>query len=173
MPKACCHVFTEKDGLLSKVAHDLRIRVDRFDVKLEGEGPDRTVTATFDPSSLVVETALAKGADTPGALSPKDRAKIEKSIQGDVLEVRKNPDIRFTSRSVEERGAAMVIIGDLSLHGRTRPLTVEARDAGEAWEATVTLHQPDFGIKPFSAMMGTLKVKADLRVEISVPKDRG
>ncbi|MBW2461737.1 MAG: YceI family protein [Deltaproteobacteria bacterium] len=173
MSNARCHIFTEKDGLLSKVAHDLRIRVDRFDVNVEGAGDARQVTATFDPKSLVVETALSKGADSPSALSAKDRAKIEKSIQNDVLEVRRNAEIRFTSRSVEERGAGLIVIGDLTLHGRTRSLTVEVRDGGDAWQASVTLHQPDFGIKPFSAMMGTLKVKADLRVEISVPKSDG
>jgi len=35
--------------------------------------------------------------------------------------------------------------------------------------AEVPIHQPDFGIKPYSAMLGALKVKPDLVVRCSVP----
>jgi hypothetical protein len=35
--------------------------------------------------------------------------------------------------------------------------------------ARVRLHQPDLGIKPYSAMLGTLKIQPGVAVEISVP----
>jgi polyisoprenoid-binding protein YceI len=171
MSAARCHVFTEKDGLLSRMAHDLRIRVDRFDVKVEGDGDARTVTATFDPSSLVVESALLEdGADNPRALSASDRKKIEETIRSEVLEARKHSEIRFRSTRVEESGGAMRIEGELSLHGRTQTLTLRAVDAGEAWETEATLHQPDFGITPYRAALGALKIKPHVRVKIRVPK---
>ncbi|MEZ4248058.1 MAG: hypothetical protein R3B99_07445 [Polyangiales bacterium] len=34
--RAECSVFTYKDGLLSKIAHDLRVKVERFEVKVDG-----------------------------------------------------------------------------------------------------------------------------------------
>jgi hypothetical protein len=37
--------------------------------------------------------------------------------------------------------------------------------------AEIKLHQPDFGIKPFTAALGALKVKPDVVVRVSVPKD--
>jgi polyisoprenoid-binding protein YceI len=163
-------VFTEKEGLLSRMAHDLRIRVDRFDVKVEGDGDARTVTATFDPSSLVVEGALADGADSPGALSASDRKKIEETIRTDVLAVRRHPEIRFRSTRVEESGGALRIDGELSLHGRTQKLALRAIDVGDAWETEATLHQPDFGIAPYRAALGALKIKPHVRVKLRIPK---
>jgi len=170
MKDARCHVFTEKEGLLSKMAHDLRIRVERFDVKVEGEGAGASVTATFDPASLVVETALSKGKDNPGGLSAGDIRKIEETIRKEILSVRKHPEIRFSSKSVEESGAGFTVKGELELHGRTRPLTLRVRDTGDAWETQATLHQPDWGIKPYKAALGALKIKPDVRVELVVPK---
>jgi hypothetical protein len=32
------------------------------------------------------------------------------------------------------------------------------------------LHQPDFGIKPFSAALGALRVKPDVMIRVSVPR---
>ena len=61
------------------------------------------------------------------------------------------------------------IDGDLTLHGVTSPISVEARDDGERWNAEVTLDQRKFNIKPFSAMLGALKVKPEVTVHISVP----
>jgi hypothetical protein len=33
----------------------------------------------------------------------------------------------------------------------------------------VVLNQPEFGITPYRAMMGTLRIKPEVRVRISVP----
>jgi polyisoprenoid-binding protein YceI len=61
------------------------------------------------------------------------------------------------------------IEGDLTLHGVTKPISVEARDDGQHWNAKIVLDQRDYGIKPFSAMLGALKVKPNVEVTISVP----
>ena len=66
-------------------------------------------------------------------------------------------------------GDGFVVVGALTLHGTTRTLTVRSHAAGATQVAEVTLHQPDFGIKPFSAMLGTLRVKPDLKVRVTVP----
>ena len=57
------------------------------------------------------------------------------------------------------------------LGGRSKALTIEARRDAGRWVAEVLLHQPDFGVKPYSAMLGTLKIKPDVRVRVSVPAD--
>jgi polyisoprenoid-binding protein YceI len=70
---------------------------------------------------------------------------------------------------VEKTGDAYRITGWLELHGIKREIifTTEQR-AGRA-VAKVPIHQPDFGIKPFRAFMGLLRVKPDVLVEVSVP----
>ncbi len=37
------------------------------------------------------------------------------------------------------------------------------------WTAEVRLQQPDFGIRPYRAMLGTLRVQPDVLIRMSVP----
>ena len=161
-----CHVFTFKEGVLSAVAHDLKIRVGKGSVTL-GEGD--AIEATFDPTSLSVVCARKDGRDAPGTLSGGDKKKIEGNILEDVLHSKKHPEIRFRSTSAERDGDRATITGELTLHGRTKTLTATATKKGERWETEVAIHQPDFGIKPYSAMLGALKVQPTVKVQLSVP----
>ncbi len=159
-------VFTFKDGLLSKVAHDLKIRVNRFSVDLDAAKID----AEFDPTSLQVVNAVHDQQEDPKALSDADKEKIGVQIQKEVLETDQHKAVRFTSTKVTRRpDGGYSITGDLTLHGTTRPLSAETRVEGGLQVAVVELNQPDYGVVPFKAMMGTLKVKPVVRVRISVP----
>lgn len=150
-----CRVFTFKEGLLSAVAHDLELDVGRFEIEVSEDG---SITANFDAASLRVVGAVVGGRSSPGTISAKDKAKIEANILSDVLHPGKHPKIRFESTEVGETS----IRGRLELNGRARDISLR-RDGDEV---KVTLHQPDFGVKPFSAMFGTLKIKPDLEVRL-------
>lgn len=161
-------VFTFKDGLLSKVAHDLKVRVNRF--TLDFDPAASKVTGEFDPSSLEVINAVHDGVEDPKALSGGDKDKIASQIQKEVLETSSHPKIHFTSTKVARRpDGGYSITGDLTLHGTTRPISAETRVEGGKQVAEVEINQPDFGVEPFKAMMGTLKVKPVVRVRVSVP----
>jgi hypothetical protein len=161
-------VFTFKDGLLSKVAHDLKLNVSRFRVAVDPSGP--SLTASFDPRSLRVITSVHDGKEDPQALSEADKAKIAAQIQKEVLEADQHEEITFASRSVLRRpDGGYDIQGELTLHGNTRSITTQTRLVAGRQVAELTLNQPDYGITPFRAMMGTLKVKPEVRVRISVP----
>lgn len=159
-----CLVFTYKEGLLASIAHDLEIRVERFSLDID-EAP-LAVRARFDGTSLKVIGAQ------PHSLSEADKHKIEQSIADEVLHVGEHPAIIFASSRVTPEGDGFRIAGEITLHGRTRPLTFLAVPApeGDRMVATVPLHQPDFGIKPYSAMLGTLKIKPGITVRASVPR---
>jgi hypothetical protein len=159
-----CLVFTKKEGMLSKVAHDLKIRV--TDLALAWDGA--TLTGRFDPGSLRVVAAMVRGRESAGMLSEGDKKKIEKSIVSDVLHARKHPRIEFRSTRVAAEGEGYRIEGELSLHGVTRPITAKLGRRGARWGTRVSIHQPDYGIEPFSAMLGTLKVKPKVEVSLSV-----
>ncbi len=163
---SACTVFTFKDGLLSAIAHDLRISVERHDVRCDG---DDKVEATFDARSLRVVCARKHGKDDPSALSASDRKKIEATIAEEVLHASRFPEIRFVSTSVERAGDGFLVRGDLTLHGVTRSISFTTRQEGELRVAEITLHQPDFGITPYRAMLGTLKLRPDVRVRVEVP----
>lgn len=165
---ADCTVLTYKEGLLSKIAHDLKIRVTAFQVDVNDDASSITVTA--DPASLRVACCMKQGREAPGTLSDRDKRKIEDNMRKDVLHAKRHPTIRFASSSITPQGDnAWRVEGDLTLHGQTRPIHTVARRQGDRITAEVRIHQPDFGIKPYSAMMGTLKVQAGLTVQLSIP----
>lgn len=165
--QAKVHVLTFKDGLLSKIAHDLKIEVTKLDVEVD-EGK---VIATVDATSLRVVCARKDGRDAPGTLSGGDKSKIEGNIQKDVLDTRRHREIRFESTEITRDGDRnAVIAGTLTLHGRTQPITVRAKLVDGTWSAEFPIDQPAFGIKPYSAMMGTLKIQPVVRVVVEVPE---
>ncbi len=165
-----CTVLTFKEGLLSAVAHDLELRVTRFEIDVEEKDDGGlAVRACFQAASLKVVGARQDGALREGALSDADKGKIEQSLTEDVLRVRAHPEILFTSTEVAPEGDGYRLTGALSLHGRTRVIALSARPSGDHLVAEVRLHQLDFGIKPFSAMLGALKIKPDVIVRGDVP----
>ena len=173
MPKydesqAECVVFTFKEGLLSKVAHDLKIRVTRVSADVTAD----SVRAEFDLRSLRVVEAMKDGSENPGALSDADKAKIAEQISNEVLHAGQHPTAVFSSSSLTPRpDGGYSIAGELSLHGVTQSIRTETRAEGGRQVATIELHQPAYGITPFKAMMGTLKVKADVIVRLSIPSN--
>jgi hypothetical protein len=162
-----CLVFTFKEGLLSPIAHDLKIRVTRFTINVDERS--RRIRARFESDSLRVVCAVQSGKDAPGTLSDKDKAQIEANIARDVLNSKRYPRIELVSASVEERGGGFVVKAALALHGTTRDVVFPVRKRGKNWIAEATVHQPDFGIRPYSALLGTLKVRADVKVRVAVP----
>ena len=64
---------------------------------------------------------------------------------------------------VENEGAVAIWAGILN--------GITSLVAALIWMVTVVrLHQPDFGIKPYSALLGTLKIKPEVTVRCSVPR---
>lgn len=158
-------VYTFKEGLLSPVAHDLKVVAKRFSIELEGDpssGPEgvSSITAEVDAASFEVACVMKEGTEVPGTLSPKDKSKIATNIQKDVLRTKKHGAVRFRSTEIGDGAVA----GELTLHGVTRPV----RWRLEGTRAVLQLNQLDFKIKPFSAMLGALKVQAQVRVEVSL-----
>jgi polyisoprenoid-binding protein YceI len=166
-PAAVCRVLTYRDGLLSGFGHDLVLDVTRFDVRIDEQR--RAVDASFDAASLRVVRALRDGVELEGALGAADRRTIEENVRRDVLECMRHPEVRFRSTRVADRDDGFDVTGRLALHGAEREVRLALRRAGDRYEGEVHLHQPDFGIRPYSAMLGALGVKPDVVVRISLP----
>ena len=164
-----CLLFSFKDGLLARLAHDLKLQVERFSIEVDDTTHE--IKATFDPSSIQVVCAQINGRDDPSTLSKGDRKKIYDNVTKDVLRTRKHPEIRFDSTNVVERGEGFAVEGTLQMHGKSRNMQASVRADGDRWVTEVQVHQPDFGIKPYSAALGALKVKPDVLVRLSVPRE--
>jgi hypothetical protein len=162
---ATCRVYTWKEGALSALGHDLELAVERFTIEV---GDDRSVDARFDPGSLRLRGASVGGRIE--AMSPSDRDKIERAIVDEVLAARAHPEIRFQAGPARPRAdGGFDLDGQLTLHGVPRPLAARLCSQGGRLVTEVTLHQPDFGIRPYRAMLGALRIKSDVRVRIDVP----
>jgi YceI-like domain len=160
-----CSIFTFKEGLLSSVAHDLRIAVTRFELALDGG----SLTARFDATSLRVDTPMKDGAPNPSALGAADKEKIAAQIRDDVLHSSRFPEAVFRSTSLTAQGdGGYEVAGELTLHGVTKEVRVRSHLVSGRQEVELRLHQPDFGITPYRAMLGTLKIQPDVVVRLRV-----
>src|SRR5690625_7595815 len=137
-------VLTFKEGLLSPMAHDLRIDVTRFDIEVE----DGRVEGHFDLSSLVVVSALEGGEDKPGALSASDKQKIEKTIRNEVLHTQRYAECVFSADLQDLENDH--VSGELELHGEDGDVRAEVWEVrlgrGSAEEGS----SPAFAIEPIA-----------------------
>ena len=144
-------VYTRKAGLLSRAGHDLEFTTEDIQLRLDGSD----VEAVVPLRSLRLVRATSGG-----RLSEKDRGEIMRNLCDAVLEVGRFPEARFVGTW---RGG--VLEGTLTLHGATCALRVPLQGGvGE-----VVLDQRRFGITPFSALMGALRIQPEVRVRLSVP----
>lgn len=162
-----CQVFTFKEGMLSAVAHDLKLRIGRFAIDVEGleEGAPRQLSAWFDIGSLRVMCAMKHGLERYDTLSEGDKKKIEQSAS-DVLETGRFPRATFVSTGID--GSRLE--GKLTLHGVERSLVVTVHEEGDRRVAQIEVNQPDHGIKPYTAALGTLRIRPVVRVRVAVPR---
>ena len=98
------------------------------------------------------------------ALGDDDKVEIKKTIEDEVLETR---PIEFRStRSTAEDGGRLGSAGELS-HERerhTRSTSCSSSVPTEPSPGRATVTQSDWGIKPYSGLFGTLKVRDEVEV---------
>lgn len=150
-------VFTFKEGLLSAVAHDLKLKATRFTLEVEAD----QARLELEAGSLRVICAMKDGVENPAAVPSGKYGEIEKNLATDVLQVKKFPTIRFVTTRVTDTE----VVGQLTLHGETHE--VRGRRSGRS--AEFRFEQRQFGLKPFSAMLGALKVKDEVTVKVTLP----
>ena len=155
-------VKTFREGLASKAGHDLVIEVTRWDATLEvGEDEASTsVQLTADPGSMVVR----EGHRGVKPLTDKDRDDIVKNIDKKVLG---SDPISFTGTGSAAADGRVPVSGDLTMVGATRPVTFEL-EAGADGRVTAgtSITQSEWGIKPYTGLMGALKVRDDVEIEV-------
>ncbi len=151
-------VRTGRTGTVAKAGHDLLLHVTAWSATLDlGDAPALTLDA--NAASLRVR----EGTGGMKALDDDDLANIEQTIDDEVLLRR---DIRFRSTAVERDGDALAVRGDLTLVSNTRPIAFDLTLAGGRVKGTAVVKQTEWGMKPYSALFGALKVADEVRVEV-------
>jgi len=160
---------TSRDGLVAQAGHDLTIDAVRWSGEL-------VVGADLTPTSLAVTVdlgALVVREGTGGIKPLTDRDKREIAVTArKVLTADRYPEATFTATSFEPAAnGGGTIGGTLTLAGQTRPVRLQVtQTAPGQYRATTTVRHSDFGIKPYSAFLGSLKVAdaVDVAVELDL-----
>ena len=169
---ATCYIFTFKDGLLSLLAHDLKLKVLRFKINIEdspkASSPWLQANATFDATSIQTVCAIKGGIEDLKILSKQNCIDINKNIANDILRSKKFLAIQFKSNSISGLADNFVIIGQLTICNVTRQIKVPLKQFKGQYQAKITLNQTDFNIKPFSALMGAMTIKPEIMIRIAM-----
>jgi polyisoprenoid-binding protein YceI len=156
-------VFTFKEGMLSRVAHDLALRLDRFVVTLDGE----ILRVEFELASLVVEGPVESGVIRAERFDAATRAEIERAMHEHVLETRRHPTALFSGSAVPA-DSGFDVSGQLALVGRSVPLSFAVRRERGSLRAELELVPSRWGIEPYRALFGAIRLRDRLRIEVEL-----
>lgn len=160
-------VFVFKDGLLSRLGHDLRLSVHEFELHVR----NKAVTGSFNSGSLRVDGVMKRGKLVADGLSAKDKRKVEASVREQVLQSERFPRIELEARA-ETSGDSARVCGSLTLLGRRCALDpVHVIPAGTNILARTALTPSRWGVAPYKALAGALKVRDHLEVELTLPME--
>jgi hypothetical protein len=159
-------VFTFKEGLLSKVAHDLCLACPSVRVRTNGVECEAEIAV----ASLGVVGVMRDGKLDPDLLSPKDKAEIEGNIRNKILMTDRYPQASFSGRAISE-GRRHELLGQLTLAGKAMAVTLVVNEEASRYRGEVELIPSRWGIAPFKAMLGTIRL-AD-RVLVRFDFERG
>ena len=160
---------TYRDGLAATAGHDLIIDLPSWSGEL-------TVNDDKTPEALEVHVDIGalRVRDGTGGIKPltdRDRHEIATTARR-LLSTDRHPEAVFTATRFDLGGESGVIEGNLSLRGVSRPfrLQVTQTELG-TYRGTGTVVQSAYGIKPYTAFFGALKVRdtVDVEVEATIP----
>ena len=158
-------LLTARDGLAAQAGHDLTIEVRNWSAELTvgDDGSPAGLSARLDLTSLVV----LEGTGGLKPLTDRDRREIAVKAR-QLLGADRHPEATFTATSFEPgSGGGGFVQGTFTLGGVSRPLRLHvARTGDEHYHATASVRQSEFGIKPYVAFLGALKVSDVVGIEI-------
>ena len=155
-------VHTRRSGAAAKAGHDLVIHVTSWEGTLEvGDDPSATnIELAADATSLRVQS----GTGGIQALGDDEKASIHQTIDDEVLK-RQDITFRSTGTAHADDGGRISVQGDLTLAGTTRPIEFDlVADADGKLSGTAVVKQTDWGMKPYSALFGALKVADEVEI---------
>ncbi len=160
-----------REGVASKMGHDLTIEVQDWSAKVDAN-PDDPGQSSVEATAQVPSFSVIEGTGGAKALTRTDKADIKKNIDEKILKGASTITFRSTG-TPSENGSRVSVPGELTINGTTKPITVDLDVNDGKARAKFTVVQSEFGIKPFKAFMGALKVRDDVDVELEVSLPAG
>jgi polyisoprenoid-binding protein YceI len=152
---------TSRSGLGRRAGHDLTIEATRWSgtATVGADAASSSVEVTVEVDGLEVREGT--GGVLP--LSDSDRTEIQKNLRK-VLQADRHPTIAFRATGASGTPEDLTVEGELTILGRAQPLTVRASEKDGRLVGGATVRQTRWGIKPYSAFFGALKLADDVEV---------
>lgn len=155
------------------MGHRLTIAMRRWQATVRwSDGVPVAAQLTVDVDSL--EVVQGEGGLTP--LSGPEKILVRSNALRQ-LGARRFPKICFEADSIERSQAGYRLAGPLQIRGKTRPHVIDLRteDLGKIWRLSTeaVVRQSDFGVKPYSLVMGALKVADDVTILFTAKHEKG
>jgi polyisoprenoid-binding protein YceI len=157
-------VLTFKEGLLSKVAHDLQLTLEQYRIESDG----RRVEGEFRPDSLSVVGAMRRGVLDTGVLSDGDRREIGVNIREKVLHTDRHPTATFSGRVARGDGKHR-LVGPLTLAGVSHEIAFDVLERDGRWTGEVEIQPSRWDVQPFKALLGAIKLQDRVIVRFDFP----
>lgn len=156
-------IRTGVTGRAARMGHRLTIAMTRWEVTVAWAGAEPL------SAELAVEVGSLEVVRGEGGVRPvrpgKGRGEIERV---EVVGRWQVSEIRYAAETIEKAADGYRLTGKLHIRGKSRTHVVDVRteDLGDAWRMTVesTVRQTDYGVKPYSLLMGSLQVADDVSV---------
>ena len=163
------YIHVGAGGLFGAFAHDHLIEAQR----IEGCAVIDSNDLTRSSIKLTFSSADIRVLDPKE--SAKDRAKVQTTMETEVLRISQYRQVTFESTGLERSGTtdALRVRGNLTINGKTQPVVVPLTlthldDGTYRARGEYKLKQTAFGIQPIQLAGGTVKVKDEVRTEFEL-----
>lgn len=163
-------VTTGVAGPAAKMGHRLTIAMTSWQATVRwAKGKPVALDLTVDVDSLQVQS----GEGGVKGLSSPEKALARSNALG-VLDAKHFPHILFGAKDISAVDGGYRLDGTLEIHGVTQERGIDLRveDVGTTWRMScdAVVRHSDFGLKPYSMMMGAMKVTDEVTVTFAAER---
>nr|WP_142280126.1 YceI family protein [Mycobacterium paraense] len=160
-------IRTGVTGRAARMGHRLTIAMTRWEATVAWAGAE-PVTAELavdvDSFEVLHGEGGVKGLSGPEKVLVKSNALKS-------LDAKRYPEIRFAADTIDKADDGYRLTGKLHIRGKSRKHVIDLRttDLGDEWRMSVesTVRQTDYGVKPYSLLMGSVKVADEVSVSFT------
>jgi polyisoprenoid-binding protein YceI len=154
-------------GRAARMGHRLTIVMTRWQATVSWAGAQPVA------AELAVETdsfEVLRGEGGVKGLSGPEKTLVRSNALKS-LDAGRFPEIRFTAEAIDKTDGGYRLTGKLHIKGKSRGHVIDLRteDLGDSWRmsAESSVRQSDYGVKPYSLLMGSVQVADDVMVSFT------
>jgi polyisoprenoid-binding protein YceI len=160
-------------GRAARMGHRLTIAMTRWHATVSWAGSQpASAQVSVETDSLDVLRGEGGVKGLSGAEKAVIRSNALKSLNASSF-----PEVRFTADVIEKTDDGYRLTGALEIRGASRDHVIDLRteDLGDSWRMSgeSTVRQSDYGIKPYSVLMGSVQVADDVTVSFTAVHAKG